>query len=438
MMPPALDSSKTEVRIGAAIAGLFFIGLLGWAALTPLDAGAMGQGMVAVSGNRQAVQHQAGGVVTGLNVVEGQTVRQGQVLLTISASELVAIERGLTGEVIALQAQRARLIAERDKLPVLAEPPELAAVTGADRALVEEAMRGQRLLLAAWREAIQTERDVLYRQMQQHTEQIAGHRHQLTANQEQQRLIGEELGGLRSLQADGFVAINRIRQVERNAAELSGSHGSLQADIARASAAVAEARLRVVSLDRQTMEQIATELRELQVRLDERAPRLASTREQLARSMVRAPATGRVVGLTVFTVGGVVAPGEVLMEVVPQDRALVVAARMSPTDADDLKVGMQTQVRFSGLQERNLPILNGAITKVSADSIEDTRTGLRYFQIEVVVPPQELAKITRVRGEPALRAGLPAEVMVPLRKRNALSYLVEPLGQTLWRAGREN
>lgn len=436
--PADIDTSRKEIRVGVAIGGAFFVGLLGWAALTPLDAGAMAQGVVAVAGNRQAVQHRDGGIVTDLNVTEGQTVRLGDVLLTISASEIVATERSLTGEVMALLAQRARLMAEQDRQADLTAPIEFDAFSGPDRTLAEDALRGQRLLFRARQGSLETERRVLEQQIRQHSEQITGHRHQIASNREQQRLIGEELEGLRGLVSQGFVSINRIRAMERTAAELEGSHGALQADIARTSAAIAGARLQIVSLDRRMLEEVATELREVQIRLDDVQPRLTSAREHLARSTVRAPASGRVVGLKVFTVGGVVAPGEMLMEIVPQDKALVVEARAAPTDADDLKVGMRTQVRFSALQERNLPILSGAISKVSADSFEDERTGMRYFQIEVVVPPAELARIERIRGNTGLRAGLPAEVMVPLRKRNALSYLLEPLSQTLWRAGREH
>jgi multidrug efflux pump subunit AcrA (membrane-fusion protein) len=142
--------------------------------------------------------------------------------------------------------------------------------------------------------------------------------------------------------------------------------------------------------------------------------------------------------LKAHTVGGVVAAGETLMEIVPLNRALVIEAKASPNDADDLKPNMVTQVRFSALHERNLPILSGRISKVSADSFEDERTGMRHFMIEVIVPPTELDKIRQVRGDSGLKAGLPAEVLVPMRKRTALGYLTEPLTQMLWLAGREH
>lgn len=434
----APDTPAAEIRGGAIIAAAFFVGLLGWAALTPLDAGAVAQGVVAVSGNRQAVQHRDGGIVTALNVVEGQTVAKGDILLQISASEVVAAERGVAGEVIALLAQRARLLAERDGIARIAEPAAFAGLSPADRLLAADAMRSQRVLFTARRSSLSIERSVLGQRMRQQAEQIGGVGHQVRSNREQQRLIIDELEGLRGLAASGFVSRNRLRAVERSAAELDGNHGALRADIARLTEAVGEARMQVVALDRALLEEVAGALRDTSVRLDELQPKLVALREQLARSTVRAPSSGRVVGLKAFTVGGVVAAGETVMEIVPQDRALVIEAKAAPTDADDLRIGMTTQVRFSALQERNLPILYGKVSKVSADSFEDPRTGLRYFQIEIVVTPTELARILEVRSDLGIRAGLPAEVMIPIRSRTALAYLVEPFTQSLWRAGREN
>lgn len=432
-----IDTPRRELKTGIAIAVVFFGGLVGWAALTPLDAGALADGVVAVSGNRQAVQHNDGGVVTALSVAEGKLVRKGDVLATISAPDLVATERGLTGEIAALLAQRARLIAERDYSGTVREPAEFAMFTGADRIYADEALRGQRLLFEARRKSQATEASVLNQRVRQHSEQIGGLRHQMRSNQEQKRLLTEEIEALRGLVAEGFVSTNRIRAMERGAAQLTGEYGALEADVARTLEAVGETQLQSVSLDRRMIEDVALQLRDVQVRLDELQPRLVAAREKLAQSIVRASATGKVVGLKMFTVGGVVGAGETLMEIVPQDKALVIEAKAAPTDADDLKIGMKTQVRFTALQERNLPVLHGRISQVSADSFEDERTGARFFRIEVVVPPEELEKVRNIRGNQGIRAGLPAEVLVPLRKRSALAYLLEPLTQTLWRAGRE-
>ena len=434
----ATDSPVREMRMGGMIAGFFFVILLGWAAATPLDAGAYAQGVVAVSGNRQAVQHRDGGLVTSLHVEEGERVAKGQALLRISSTELLATERGLTGEVIALLAQCARLVAEQRGLAQVSAPVEFASLAPQDRQLASEALQGQRMLFAARRSSIATQRNVLQQRIRQHDQQINGIAHQMQSNIEQQRLIADELDGLRALLPKGYVSINKVRSMERADAALRGDYGAFQADAARSSEAIGEAQLQVMSLDKQKLEEVAGQLRDTQIRLDELQPRLEAVREQLARSTVRAPASGRVVGLKIFTVGGVVAAGETLMEIVPQDRALVIEGKAAPTDADDLVPGMTTQIRFSALQERNLPILSGTISKVSADSFEDERTGQHYFRIQLVVPPSELAKLKKVRSDGGSRAGLPVEIMITLRKRTAISFLVEPLTQSLWLAGREN
>jgi HlyD family type I secretion membrane fusion protein len=434
----AADSPKSELRVGGFIAGLFFIGLLGWAAITPLDAGAMAEGTIAVSGNRQAVQHREGGILTKLNVVEGQTVKKDQPLLEISSSDVVAQERSLSGEVIALLALRSRLLAERDRRSNVAAPAEFVALAGDDAALANDALQGQRLLFEARRSSVSTQRSALGQKIGQHSQQINGLNHQITSNRKQQDLTRAELEGLSTLIDRGFVSINRVRAIERSAAQLDGDFGSYQSDIARTSQAIGETRMQIQAIDRSMAEEVAAELRDTQIKLAELQPKLVAAKENLRRAVVRATANGRIVGLNVFTVGGVVAPGEKMMEIVPQDRALVIDGKVAPTDADDLNVGMETQVRFSALQQRNIPILKGKITKVSADGFEDDRSGMRYFKIEVIVPPSEIAKIVQVRGDTGLRAGLPAEIMIPLRKRSALSYLFEPLSQSLWRAGREN
>ena len=432
------DAPGRDIRKGAMIGAAFFVGLLGFAALTPLDAGANAEGVVAVSGNRQAVQHQQGGIITDIRVTEGQSVRKGEVILKISASEAVAIERGLTSDYIAAIAQRARLLAEQAGHSTIPEPKEFAALSSDDRLFANEALSGQRQLLTARRNALAAERGVLRQRMAQHAEQIGGYSYQMKSNREQTRLIGEELDGLRALLPKGYVSLNRVRELERAAAELDGSHGAYRSEIARTSEAIGEARIQSLSLDKTRLEEVAGQMREVQIRIDEIMPKLSAVREQLARSIVRAPASGRVVGLKVFTVGGVVSAGDVLMEIVPQDRALVIEGKVMPTDADDLSPGMETQVRFSALQERNLPILKGQLTKISADSFEDARSGARYFKIEAVVPPAQLAKLELIRRGGALKAGLPAQVLIPLRKRTALDYLVEPLTQSLWKAGREH
>lgn len=185
-------------------------------------------------------------------------------------------------------------------------------------------------------------------------------------------------------------------------------------------------------------ERTAAELREVETRLGDVMPKWIAVRDQLERTGIRAPATGAVVGLTVFTPGGVIAPGAKLMDIVPEATPLRIQARIALGDADDLRVGQRTLVRFSGLHERTLPNLQGQLTRLSADSFTDEKTGQSYFTCEVTVRRDQLRLIGDLRGKDfQLSAGMPVEVLVPLRKRTALDYALEPLVGSFWSSFRE-
>ncbi|WP_332653612.1 HlyD family type I secretion periplasmic adaptor subunit [Brevundimonas sp.] len=432
---PVPDSPRRELIIGGVIILLFFGLFLGWAAFAPLDAGAYGQGQIAVSGNRQAVQHREGGVVSALHVAEGDTVERGQVLLTLSSGELQATERGVASQVFALLAQRARLIAERDGLRGIPTPPEFADLPPGDAALAQESLRIQQLQFGARRVGRSTETGVLSQRIAQLNEQILGYERQISANIEQQRLIQEELTGMRSLAEQGYAPLTRVRALERTAAQLDGELGSLRAQIARSREAVGETRLQMSGVSSEMNEDVADQLRQIDVQLNELRPRMTELRSQIARSEVRSPASGQVVGLTIFTQGGVIQPGQTLMEIVPTDASQIIVAQISPNDVDNLRVGQTTEVRFPGLRERNPPTIHGRVTRISADSFTVEETGASYFRAEIVVPADEMAKLGRSAS--TLRPGSPVEIIILLRKRTALSYLLEPLTNNLWRSGSE-
>jgi len=429
------DTPRRELIVGGVIILLFFGIFLGWAAFAPLDAGAYGQGQVAVSGNRQAVQHREGGVVSALHVKEGDTVERGQVLLTLSSGELRATERGVASQVFALLAQRARLIAERDGLRGIPVPSEFADLPPEDSVLARESLRIQQLQFGARRTGRSTETGVLRQRIAQLNEQILGYERQIASNIEQQRLIQEELAGMRSLAEKGYAPMTRVRALERTAAQLDGEQGSLRAQIARSREAVGETRLQMSGVSSEMNEDVADQLRQIDVQLNELRPRMAELRSQIARSEVRAPASGQVVGLTIFTQGGVIQPGQTLMEIVPDDASQIIVAQISPNDVDNLRVGQETEVRFPGLRERNPPAIHGRVTRISADSFTQEETGASYFRAEIVVPADELSKLGRSAN--TLRPGAPVEVIILLRKRTALSYLLEPLTNNLWRSGSE-
>lgn len=429
---------RREIRAGIAVAGGFFLLFLGWAAIVPLDAGVSAPGVIAVAGNRQTVQHKDGGTVTAIHVREGQHVAQGQVLIELAAPELRASERALTSDYLLALAQRARLLAERNGQSDFSPPSEFASLSAQDRPIAVEVMAQQRAEMRARSAALTAQQSVLSERGLQLSKEQSGYSNQRVHNIEQQKLIGEELTGLESIAAKGFASINRVRELERQQADLKGQESAMEAEYARAGEGIGETKMQSLSAGRDRLQQIESDLKDTQTKLSEILPKLVATREQLEHALVRAPASGQVVGLTVFTVGGVVAPGEKLMDIVPDGHELVIQAQLRPTDADNVFVGQKAQVRFTSIHNRSLPLFTGRVRTVSADSLTDEKTGQSFFRAEVAVPESELKEVQSILGSGELRPGLPVETVLTVRKRTALQYLLEPLTSALWRSGHED
>ncbi len=402
---PENDSGGGEIRAGLLALVVFFFGFGGWAAFAPLDAAVVAPGVIVVSGNRQTVQHRDGGVISALNVEEGDSVRRGQVLVELGAPELVAQERALLSQVVNLQMQRERLTAERRGAGRLGRPAEWAAFPPEDLEIAEAAFERH-------------QREVSGGAWSAYDSRIAGYRGEIESLNRQEALMQEELAGMRELAEEQLVPLTRVRALERALAELQGRRSELTALIAA------------------TQQERYEDLRSVDARLAELSPQLAGARERLELTRLRAPVDGTVVGLAAHTVGGVITGGQPVMDIVPDGQDLVIQAQVRPEDADDLAPGQQTEVRISAFHGRNLPLIRGEVRQVSADRFVDERTGAGYFLAQVVVPRDELSRLSEESGR-ELRAGLPAQVVIPTRKRTALQYLVEPLNQTIWRSLRE-
>lgn len=437
---PAIDDRPDrDMRTGIIIAFLFFVVFLGWAAFARLDAAAFAPGRLTVEGQRQSVQHRDGGVIGAIFVKEGQHVRQGQPLIELAAADVRAQARMYSAQYIELQAQRARLMAEQLGAGHVEWPAEFATLQGQEKEDAQEAIKLQTTQFVSRASVLTAQTGVLREQAGQVQETARGYRSQLAASTEQARLIGEELDSLRDVADKGFVSKSRIRALERARADLQGQEGQYSASIARSGAEAGENRLKALEAEKAYRERAASELRDVEFSLNEIAPKYRAAKDQLARLAIRAPATGIVVGLSVFTVGGVIAPGQKLMDIVPDHAGLVIEARISPEDIDDLKVGQDAQIRFNSLHERDLPIMDGRITRLSADSFQDEKTGQSFYTGEITVPSKELDIIRNRRGEDFnLKAGMPVQVLVPLRARTALQYALEPLTQSLWLSFREH
>lgn len=434
----APDDEQPEVRLGLIVAGLFFVVFLGWAAFAPLDAAAYANGQLVVSGQRQSVQHRDGGVVAKINVVEGQRVKKGDTLLELAGAEVRAQERALAAQLVNSQAQRARLEAELSGGPI-SWPAEFATATGSRLAAIPEAIRVQSNEFQARRSALAAQSQVLGQQSAQAGESAAGYRSKMVSSAEQERLIQAEIDALRPVADKGFVSQSRMRALERAKAELQGQRGQYQANVAEARSAASGGRLRQIEAEKSYRERASAELREVEFALADLMPKYRAANDQLERLRIRAPEAGTVIGLSIFTVGGVISPGQTLMDIVPDRSDLVVGARVSIDDADDLRVGQKAQVRFLGLHERNLPIIMGSLTRLSADSFVDEKTGETFYTAEVRVAADQMKQLESLRGENfALRAGAPVAVLIPLKKRTALQYAFEPLTETMWKAFREH
>lgn len=435
-----MDDPRRDIRRGAIAAGVFFVVLGGWAAFAPLDAGVVAPGVVVVSGYRQAVQHRDGGIVAALHVQEGDRVTRNQILLEFAATEIQAQERALFGQFVELDATRARLLAESADQRIIAVPANWAAFSGPDRALAEAVLERQQREMNTRKSALGAQVGVLGQRRQQLSSRIAGYQDQIKSLDRQNVLIGEELTGLKTLAEKGLVPLPRIRALERQQAEIEGRRGELVANIQQTREAMGESNLQTLSLVNERAEDRAANLRDVETRIADVSPRLEAARAQLERTRVRAPASGIVVGLTANTIGGVVTPGARIMDVVPENQPLVIEARVRPEDADDLQPGMKTEIRFHGLTGRATPILRGTVKRISADRFTDERTGIAYFLAEAEAPREELERVAMTNGMAAvaLKAGMPAELVVPLRKRTALQYLLEPLDQAVWRAFRQH
>lgn len=427
-----------DIRTGAIFAGLFFILFLGWAAFARLDAAAHASGTLIVSGQRQTVQHRDGGVVGAIMVKEGQRVRRGDILLTLADPEVQAQERALASQAYRLLAQRARLEAEQAGRSTVAIPAEYRSLAAGDEVEAMRVLRLQQVELDARAATLAAQRGALGARSSQSGAQARGFGSQTSSTDKQIALINQQIAALRPVAEKGFVSQTRMRELDRTKAALEGQRGQYSASVAQSTGAARESELMRLQASADFRSRVSSDLREAEQTLGDVLPKLAAARDQLAHTSIRAPATGTVVGLTVFTPGGVIAPGQKLMDIIPDNTPLVVQALISPNDADDLRAGQKAEVRFPGIRLRSVPPLNGELTRVSADSFTDEASGSKYYTGEVVVPRDQLALLKDENGKRfQLRAGMPAEVLIPLRKRTALDYFLEPITSQFWGSLRE-
>jgi len=428
-MPRQTWSAKWPMTVGF-VALIALVGGLGfWSVNSKLAGAVIASGMVQVESNRQVIQHPEGGVVGAIYVDDGDTVTAGQVLIqfdqTMTRSELTIV----SGQLVEIQARRARLQAERDDNAGMIVSPALAeaAIGNPD---VKSTLEGQARLFEARNTSVRQQTEQLLEQRSQFEFQIIGAQAQLAALKSQILLIAGERRDQQALFDKGLTSTSRVSALQREEARLQGQIGSLDADIAQIRGRVASTNIDMLSLKNRRREEAITALRDIQYSAIELAERELTLKERLARLEVRSPVSGIIYGLQVFALQSVVQPAAPMMYVIPQDQPLIVTARIDAIHVDQIFIGQPVTMRFSAFDQRQTPELAGKVKKLSADVFVDEATGRSFYSVELFPNEGELAKLD---GSTIL-PGMPVEAFIQTDERTPLSYLTKPLTDYFARA----
>lgn len=424
--------ARSPIVFGMVMAIILF-GIFGlWAVLAPIDSAAIAQGNVMPDSNRKTIDHLEGGIVSEILVKEGEVVEAGQVLVVLDDTAAKARRDLYRGQYVAALATEARLIAERDNAEEVQFPPELTEQVG-DDVKVAANLDSQRRLFQSRRESLQGQTDVLQQQIKQSEEEINGLTEQITSSDRQLELLADEIKDVRFLLESGNAAKTRLLALQRRQAEIQGEKGERQAMIARAEQRINEAKIEMFNLKTRFLNEVVGELRDTQVTLSDLEEQLRAAEDVMKRIDIRAPIAGQITGLAVHTVGGVIAPGEPIMDIVPNDDRLIVEARVRPQDIDLVRPGLLARVRLLAFKVRDVPPVEGIVETVSADRFQDERTGESYFTARIEIDESQLEKLDNVE----LSSGMPTEVLIVTGSRSLFSYLISPIKDSFNRAFRE-
>jgi epimerase transport system membrane fusion protein len=429
---PATVDDRVLRRYGVIIVAAIFGGFGLWATFAPLSSAAHAPGIVGVEGYRKTIQHLEGGIVKEIHVRDGQSVDTDEVLLTLDDTKPRAELDVLRGQLFMALAREARLVAQRDRLPAIQFPAELLAFEQDPRA--QDAMRVQTQTFKARKSAYDGE----IRLYQQQVGQLEARTSGLGAQKRsRERLVSSYRGELSDFEAlvdEGYAEKQKVRELERNLAQSEGQVGELTSTIAATSLQISETKLKILQLQKELQREVAKELAEVQSELVTLRGRMQSVQDTFTRTVVRAPQSGKVLGLSVHTTGAVIRPGERLMDIVPQNERLIVEARVSPMDVDRVKIGQPAEIRFSAFKSRATSKVRGTLIALSADALvqQGERDSAPYYQARVEIPASAIEELTQ--NDLVLVAGMPAEVLIETGKRTLLGYLLDPVRDSFARS----
>jgi HlyD family secretion protein len=433
------DGVAAPLRVGLLACAVAVLGFGGAATAIEIAGAVMARGTVVVEGAPKKVQHPNGGVVGRIHVKEGTRVREGEVVLTLDDTITRANLMVLVRQIDELEIRQVRLKAERDGLAAFGPPQALA--DRAHEAEVRELVASERRLFDSRREARAGQRAQLAERVAQLEQEIAGLTQQREAKGREIGFVSRELEGSKVLWEKNLYPVTKFTAIQRDAARLTGEEGQLAAQAAQARGRIAETRLQIDQIDQDLKAETMRELRELQAKLAELVERRIAADDQLRRVELRAPQSGIVHQLTAQTIGGVVAPGDTLMVIVPQDDELVVDVRLAASDVDSIHPGQSAWVRFPAFNQRMTPEIEGRVQRISADVVRDLNVqraqqaepGREHYIVRVELPAGSRGKL----GKLALLPGMPAEVHFRTGDRSIVSYLLKPLNDQIGSTFRE-
>lgn len=429
-----MQSARSPIVFGIWVMIIFF-GFFGlWAAFAPLDSAAIARGTVVVDSSKRTIQHLEGGIIQEILVREGDKVEAGQPLIKLSPTAAKSRQDTLIAQYLATRALEARLIAERDGLKEVAFSEEL--VNGASDPEIKKTMDSQARLFNTRRGDLEGKVNVLNQRIAQFNNQIRGLKAQAEAARSQNSFIKEELSIVKKLLEKGDANRPRLLALQRNEAQLQGLQGQYLAEAAKVQQSITEAEMEIINARNARLNDVVKELRDTQVNAADLQEKVRASKDVVNRIVITSPVAGIVNGLVYHTVGGVIAPGGAIMDIVPQNDKLVIDAQVSPHDIDVVHIGLKARVRLGAFKARTTPILEGKVVKLSADKFVDKASNNSYYVARVEIDQKDLAKLTKIKHAD-LYPGMTADVLIVVGTRTFLSYLFDPITDTFNHAFRE-
>ncbi|WP_434289470.1 HlyD family type I secretion periplasmic adaptor subunit [Celeribacter sp. SCSIO 80788] len=439
MSPPAKSHSATWPARRIVLFGLLCVTLLiggfgGWAVFARIDGAVVATGQVQVEQNRQAVAHRDGGEVAAVHVSEGDRVRKGALLISLSPDEYLSELALIETQLFEYIARAAGLEAERDGADAITLPADLRERMAEDPQ-VAHSVTGQRDLFTARRETARAEIGQLDKQRSQIEVQIDGLGRQKAALTAQLELLEEDLAAQNALLDRGLTQQSRVIGLRRDAVSLAAEIGRIDTSQAQARVQITEIELQILKAGSDRRESAITELRDIQAQIGNLREQRSALRARLDRLDIRAPVAGVVFDLTVFGPGAVIQPAQPVLYIVPQDRPLIITATLSPAHVDQIYPGQPVRLRFTSFNRRSTPELEGQVTRISPDAFTDEATGASYYRADIHISEDQRA---RLPDGSVLIPGMPVEAYMATGERSPIAYLTKPLTDYFTRAFRED